>query len=51
MAVAEIKIAKPQTGFAEFWFYFSRNKGAVMGPGDLPDHPVRRCLCGLRRAA
>ena len=31
MAVAEIKITKPQTGFAEFWFYFSRNKGAVMG--------------------
>jgi dipeptide transport system permease protein len=31
MAVAEIKTTKPQTGFAEFWFYFSRNKGAVMG--------------------
>ncbi|MCV9998670.1 ABC transporter permease subunit [Pararhizobium sp. YC-54] len=31
MAVAEIKTATPPTGLAEFWFYFSRNKGAVIG--------------------
>ncbi|URK88471.1 ABC transporter permease subunit [Rhizobium sp. RCAM05350] len=31
MAVAEIKTTTPPTGFAEFWFYFSRNKGAVIG--------------------
>ncbi|OBZ92714.1 peptide transporter [Pararhizobium polonicum] len=31
MAVAEIKTITPPTGLAEFWFYFSRNKGAVIG--------------------
>lgn len=31
MAVAEIKTTTPPTGLAEFWFYFSRNKGAVIG--------------------
>ncbi|KQY20042.1 ABC transporter permease subunit [Rhizobium sp. Root482] len=31
MAVAEIKTATPPTGLSEFWFYFSRNKGAVIG--------------------
>ena len=30
MAVTEIK-AKPPSALAEFWFYFSRNKGAVIG--------------------
>lgn len=31
MAVVEIKTIAPPTGLAEFWFYFSRNKGAVIG--------------------
>ncbi|MBP1861946.1 ABC transporter permease subunit [Rhizobium herbae] len=31
MAVVEIKTTAPPTGLAEFWFYFSRNKGAVIG--------------------
>ncbi|WP_349437345.1 ABC transporter permease subunit [Pararhizobium sp. A13] len=31
MAVVEIKTITPPTGLAEFWFYFSRNKGAVIG--------------------
>ena len=31
MAVVEIKTATPPTGLSEFWFYFSRNKGAVIG--------------------
>ncbi|CAN7226113.1 ABC transporter permease subunit [Pararhizobium sp. LjRoot255] len=31
MAVVEIKTVAPPTGLAEFWFYFSRNKGAVIG--------------------
>jgi len=31
MAVVEIKTTTPPTGLAEFWFYFSRNKGAVIG--------------------
>jgi dipeptide transport system permease protein len=31
MAVVELKTITPPTGLAEFWFYFSRNKGAVIG--------------------
>ncbi len=31
MAVVEIKTITPPNGLAEFWFYFSRNKGAVIG--------------------
>jgi dipeptide transport system permease protein len=31
MAVVELKTISPPTGLAEFWFYFSRNKGAVIG--------------------
>jgi dipeptide transport system permease protein len=31
MTVVEIKTIAPPTGLAEFWFYFSRNKGAVIG--------------------
>ena len=30
MAVVEVK-AKPTSAFAEFWYYFSHNKGAVIG--------------------
>ena len=30
MAVSDIK-ARPPSALAEFWFYFSRNKGAVIG--------------------
>ncbi|MFT2210972.1 ABC transporter permease subunit [Rhizobium giardinii] len=31
MTVVELKTITPPTGLAEFWFYFSRNKGAVIG--------------------
>ncbi|MCV9962903.1 ABC transporter permease subunit [Pararhizobium sp. BT-229] len=31
MAVVEIKTTTPPTGLSEFWYYFSRNKGAVIG--------------------
>ena len=31
MAVAQIETTTPPTGLSEFWFYFSRNKGAVIG--------------------
>jgi dipeptide transport system permease protein len=30
MAVTEVK-ATPSSGFAEFWYYFAQNKGAVIG--------------------
>ena len=31
MSVVETKSANPPSGLSEFWFYFSRNKGAVIG--------------------
>ncbi|MBW9063755.1 ABC transporter permease subunit [Rhizobium herbae] len=31
MTVVELKTTTPPTGLAEFWFYFSRSKGAVIG--------------------
>ncbi|OLP58103.1 dipeptide ABC transporter permease DppC [Xaviernesmea oryzae] len=33
MAATETKTAAPPSGLAEFWFYFSRNRGAVLGLG------------------
>ena len=33
MAVVETKRPAPPSVLAEFWFYFSRNKGAVIGLG------------------